>query len=84
MDRAQEGVSLLIQDCKVTIRHVVAPGAMGTADPAAPNVSAQGRAANRRVEVKVLLNRGLARQLEVRPSRMQQAQGDCHLQQSVN
>jgi outer membrane protein OmpA-like peptidoglycan-associated protein len=35
---------------------------MGTADPAAPNETAQGRADNRRVEVKVLLNRGLSGQ----------------------
>jgi flagellar motor protein MotB len=33
---------------------------MGEADPAAPNETAQGRAENRRVEVKVLVNRGLA------------------------
>jgi len=38
----------------------VAPGAMGTFDPTAPNETAQGRAENRRVEVKVLVNKGLA------------------------
>ncbi len=35
---------------------------MGTADPTAPNESAQGRAENRRVEVKVLVNKGIAGQ----------------------
>lgn len=60
MDRAQEVVAYLIQNCNVPVRHVIAPGAMGTADPAATNETAQGRAANRRVEVKVLVNRGLA------------------------
>jgi OmpA-OmpF porin, OOP family len=60
MDRAQEVVAFLIQDCNVPVRHVIAPGAMGTANPAAPNETSQGRAANRRVEVKVLVNRGLA------------------------
>jgi len=59
MDRAQEVVAYLMQDCKVPIRHIVAPGAMGTADPAATNETAQGRADNRRVEVKVLVNRGI-------------------------
>jgi outer membrane protein OmpA-like peptidoglycan-associated protein len=62
MDRAQAVIAYLIQDCNVPVRHVVAPGAMGTADPAAPNESAQGRAENRRVEVKVLVNKGLAGQ----------------------
>ena len=60
MDRAQEVVAYLIQNCNVPVRHVIAPGAMGTADPAATNETTQGRAANRRVEVKVLVNRGLA------------------------
>jgi OOP family OmpA-OmpF porin len=62
MDRAQEVVAYLIQDCSVPVRHVVAPGAMGTADPSAPNETAAGRAENRRVEVKVLVNKGLAGQ----------------------
>ena len=37
---------------------MIAPGAMGGANLAATN--AQGRAENRRVEVKVLVNKGLA------------------------
>lgn len=60
MDRAQEVVSFLIQNCNVPVRRVVAPGAMGTAAPVATNETAQGRAQNRRVEVKVLVNRGVA------------------------
>jgi len=60
MERAQEVVAFLLQNCNVPLRHIVAPGAMGEADPAAPNETAQGRAENRRVEVKVLVNRGLA------------------------
>lgn len=60
MDRAQEIIAFLIQDCNVPVRHIVAPGAMGVSGAAAPNETAQGRAANRRVEVKVLVNRGLA------------------------
>ena len=60
MDRAQEVIAFLIQNCNVPVRRIVAPGAMGTADPAAPNETSQGRSANRRVEVKVLVNRGLA------------------------
>jgi OOP family OmpA-OmpF porin len=60
MDRAQAVIACLIQDCKIPVRHVIAPGAMGTADPAATNETASGRAENRRVEVKVLVNKGLA------------------------
>ena len=60
MDRAQEVVAFLIQNCNVPVRRIVAPGAMGTAAPVATNETAQGRSQNRRVEVKVLVNRGLA------------------------
>lgn len=60
MDRAQEVIAFLIQNCNVPVRHIVAPGAMGTANPAAPNETKQGRSENRRVEIKVLVNRGLA------------------------
>jgi len=60
MDRAQAVVAYLLQSCNVPSRHIVAPGAMGIVDPAAPNETASGRAENRRVEVKVLVNRGVA------------------------
>ncbi|MGB8987404.1 MAG: OmpA family protein [Candidatus Sulfotelmatobacter sp.] len=62
MDRAQEVVAYLIQDGNIPVRHVIAPGAMGIADPAATNESAQGRAENRRVEVKILVNKGVTGQ----------------------
>jgi OOP family OmpA-OmpF porin len=60
MDRAQAVVAYLLQNCSVPLRHIVAPGAMGIADPAAPNETADGRADNRRVDVKVVVNRGVA------------------------
>jgi OmpA-OmpF porin, OOP family len=60
MDRAQEVVAFLIQNCNVPVRRIVAPGAMGAAAPVASNETPQGRSKNRRVEVKVLVNRGLA------------------------
>jgi outer membrane protein OmpA-like peptidoglycan-associated protein len=59
-DRAKAVISYLIQQCNVPIRHVVAPGAMGEYQPAASNESKEGRADNRRVEVKVLVNKGIA------------------------
>ena len=60
MDRAQNVIAFLLQDCNVPVRHIIAPGAMGEAAPAASNETAAGRAENRRVEVKVLINKGLA------------------------
>jgi OOP family OmpA-OmpF porin len=60
MDRAQNVIAFLLQTCNVPVRHIVAPGAMGEAQAVATNESKAGRAENRRVEVKVLVNRGLA------------------------
>ena len=60
MDRADAVVAYLLQNCHIPLRHIVAPGAMGESDPAAPNEVADGRAENRRVDVKVLVNRGIA------------------------
>jgi outer membrane protein OmpA-like peptidoglycan-associated protein len=60
MERAQNVIAYLIQNCNVPVRHIVAPGAMGEAAPVASNETATGRAENRRVEVKVLLNKGLS------------------------
>jgi len=60
MDRAQAVIAYLLQNCHIPLRHIVAPGAMGEAAPVATNESPDGRAENRRVEVKVLVNRGLA------------------------
>ena len=59
MERAQGVVAYLMQNCNVPVRHIVAPGAMGEADPAASNETSQGRKENRRVEVKILVNKGL-------------------------
>ena len=60
MDRANAVVAYLLQNCKIPLRHIVAPGAMGETNPAGGNETADGRAENRRVEVKVLVNRGVA------------------------
>ncbi len=60
MERAQNVIAFLLQNCNVPVRHIIAPGAMGEAAPVASNETAQGRAENRRVEVKVLVNKGLA------------------------
>ena len=59
-DRAKEVLTYLIQRCGVPSRHIVAPAAMGEYGVAAPNETKAGRAENRRVEVKVLVNKGIA------------------------
>jgi len=60
MDRADAVIAYLIQKCNIPVRHIVAPGAMGTTDPVATNETKAGRKENQRVEVKVLVNKGLA------------------------
>ncbi|HXQ35944.1 MAG TPA: OmpA family protein, partial [Anaerolineales bacterium] len=58
-NRAKAVVSYLIRECNVPVWRVVAPGAMGEFQPAASNETAAGRAENRRVEVKILVNRAV-------------------------
>src|SRR6267378_1704599 len=59
-DRAKAVITYLMQQGGVPVRHIVAPGAMGEYGAAAPNETKAGRAENRRVEVKVLVNKGIA------------------------
>jgi OmpA-OmpF porin, OOP family len=59
-DRAKAVVTYLIQQSGVPVRHIVAPGAMGEYGPVAPNETKAGRAENRRVDVKILVNKGIA------------------------
>ena len=58
-ERAKAVISVLMQLGGVPVRHIVAPGAMGEYGAAAPNETKEGRAENRRVEVKVLVNKGI-------------------------
>lgn len=59
-DRAKAVITYLVQQGGIPVRHIVAPGAMGEYGAAAPNETKLGRAQNRRVEVKVLVNKGIA------------------------
>ena len=56
--RAQAVIDYLVQH-GVPIRHITAPGAYGETNPTATNETASGRAENRRVDVKVLINKGI-------------------------
>jgi OOP family OmpA-OmpF porin len=58
-DRAKSVITYLIQQGNVPIRHIVAPGAMGEYGASASNETKAGRAENRRVVVKILVNKGI-------------------------
>jgi OmpA-OmpF porin, OOP family len=59
-ERAEAVVAYLLQNCHVPTKNIAAPGAMGEAHPAASNESASGRAENRRVDLKLLVNKGVS------------------------
>jgi OmpA-OmpF porin, OOP family len=59
-ERAQAVAAYLLQECGVPVGRILAPGAMGEANPVGSNESPSGRAENRRVDVKLLLNKGVA------------------------
>jgi OOP family OmpA-OmpF porin len=62
LERSQAVVNWLAQNAGVPFFRMLAPGAMSTAKPAASNETSEGRAQNRRVVVRVLINRGVAGQ----------------------
>lgn len=60
--RAEAVIQYLAVNHKIPVRRFVSPMGYGKTDAVADNKTATGRAQNRRVEVKVLLNRGMSRQ----------------------
>ena len=59
-DRAAAVTQYLRDQKNIPMRRILAPAGYGTTHPAAENTDAQGRELNRRVDVKVLVNKGLA------------------------
>jgi outer membrane protein OmpA-like peptidoglycan-associated protein len=59
-ERAAAVANYLLQKGNIPMRRIVAPASYGATHPAATNTDPQGRALNRRVDVKVLVNKGLA------------------------
>lgn len=57
--RAAAVVRYLQEDANVPLRRIFAPAGLGTSHAAADNKSREGRQQNRRVEVRVLVNRGI-------------------------
>jgi OOP family OmpA-OmpF porin len=62
LERSQAVVNWLAQNGGIPFHRMLAPGAMSTAQPAASNETSAGRAQNRRVVVRILINRGIAGQ----------------------
>lgn len=60
--RADAVIQYLAVNHKIPLRRFVAPMGYGKTTAVAENTTAAGRAQNRRVEVKMLLNRGLTKQ----------------------
>ena len=60
--RADAVVQYLAVNHKVPLRRFVTPMGYGKTEAVADNTTAEGRAQNRRVEVKMLMNRGLTQQ----------------------
>jgi outer membrane protein OmpA-like peptidoglycan-associated protein len=58
--RAADVTAYLQQSCGVPLFRVLAPAAMGTSHAAATNETPAGMSENRRVVVKILVNKGLA------------------------
>jgi outer membrane protein OmpA-like peptidoglycan-associated protein len=61
--RAAAVTHYLLEVKNVPMRRIVVPAGYGAMHPASTNTDAQGRAENRRVDVKVLVNKGLNEQM---------------------
>jgi outer membrane protein OmpA-like peptidoglycan-associated protein len=59
-ERANAVMHYLEEHGNVPIYRIITPAGMGTSHEAAPNSTSEGRKLNRRVEVKVLVNQGVA------------------------
>jgi len=58
-DERSETVEAFLQQQGIALQHIVNTGAMGTTSPVASNDTEEGRKQNQRVEVKILVNRGV-------------------------
>ena len=58
--RAETIVRYLVETHNIPLRRIVTPFGFGNANPVADNTTREGRAQNRRAEVRVLLNRGIS------------------------
>ncbi len=57
--RADAVIRYLVENHSIPLRRIVTPYGYGESNPVADNTSRDGRAQNRRVEIKLLVNKGL-------------------------
>lgn len=57
--RADAVIRYLVENHNIPLRRIVTPYGYGESHPVAENTSREGRAQNRRVEIKLLVNKGL-------------------------
>ena len=57
--RADAVIRYLVENHSIPLRRIVTPYGFGETNPVAENESREGRAQNRRVEIKLLVNKGL-------------------------
>lgn len=67
-ERAEAVIQYLAVNHKIPLRRFVTPMGYGKTEAVADNTTAAGRAQNRRVEVKMILNRGIGQNVSTSPS----------------
>ena len=67
--RADTVIRYLVENHSIPLRRIVTPYGYGESNPVAENKTREGRAQNRRVEVKLLVNKGLMQEAPTMPTR---------------
>lgn len=66
--RADAVIRYLVENHRIPLRRIITPYGFGETNPVAENNTRDGRAQNRRVEVKLLVNKGLLQPAPTMPS----------------